>query len=167
LVGGELGDDVQVAEVPGVLLDQVEQDPFQGGRVGVAPAVAGLADLVQVVGLDDGPGPRGLLVQAGQQGLAGLPGRDMPAAVLVIGPRVGDGAALEAPLEPAQLDVAQVLGQFQRRPAGRQPAAGQLGGGQRLQLGGQPGAEVVQVAEEDLGARAGRGGRLGKGHGDG
>jgi hypothetical protein len=130
----------------------MEQDPFQGGRVGVAPAVARLAGLVQVVGFDDGPGARGLLVQAGQQGLAGLPGPDMPAAVLVIGPRVVEGAALEAPLQPAQLDVAQVLGQLQRRPAGGQPAAGQFGGGQGLQLGGQPGAEEVQVAEEDLGA---------------
>jgi hypothetical protein len=145
----------------------MEQDPFQGRRVGVAPAVAGLADLVQVVGLDDGAGPPGLVVQAGQQARQGLIGSDVPAAVLVIGPRVGDVLALEAPLEPAQLDVAQVLGQFQRRPARRQPAAGQLGGGQRLQLVGQPGPEVVQVAEEDLGARAGRGGRLGKGRGNG
>jgi hypothetical protein len=152
--------------VPGVLLDQVEQDPFQGGRVGAVPALAGLADLAQVVGLDDGAGPPGLVVQVGQQARQGLLGSDVPAALLVIGPRVGEVAALEAPLEPAQLDVAQVLGQLQRRPAGRQAAAGQLGGGQRLQLGGQPGAEVVQVAEEDLGARAGRVGRLGKGHGN-
>jgi hypothetical protein len=130
----------------------MEQDPFQGRRVGAVPAVTGLADLVQVVGLDDGAGPPGLVVQVGQQARQGLPGSDVPAAVLGIGPRVGEGAALEAPLEPAQLDVAQVLGQLQRRPAGRQPAAGQLGGGQRLQLGGQPGPEVVQVAEEDLGA---------------
>ena len=165
LAGGEFDDDVQLAQVPGVLLEQVEQDPVQGRRVGAAPAVAGLADLVQVVGLDDGAGPPGLVVQVGQQARQGLPGSDVPAAVLGIGPRVGEGAALEAPLEPAQLDVAQVFGQLQRRPAGGQPAAGQLGGGQRLQLGGQPGPEVVQVAEEDLGARAGRDGRLGKGKG--
>jgi hypothetical protein len=30
----------------GVLLEQMEQDAFQGRGVGVAPAVAGLADLV-------------------------------------------------------------------------------------------------------------------------
>jgi hypothetical protein len=166
MAGGEFDDDVQLAQVPGVLLYQVEQDPFQGRRVGAAPAVAGLARLVQVVGLDDDTGPSGLVVQASQQARQALLGSDVPAAVFVIGPRVGEGPALEAPLEPAQLDVTQVLGQLQRRPAGRQPAAGQLGGGQRLQLGGEPGAEVVQVAEEDLGARAGRGGRLGKWHGN-
>jgi hypothetical protein len=152
--------------VPGVLLDQVEKDPFQGRRVGAAPAVAGLTLLVQVVGLDDGAGPPGLVVQVGQQARQRLLGSDVPAAVFLIGPRVGEGTALEAPLEPAQLDVVQVLGQLNRRPAGRQPAAGQFGGGQRLQLVGQPGAEVVQVAKEDLGARADRGGRLGKGHGN-
>jgi hypothetical protein len=166
LAGGEFDDDVQLAQVPGVLLNQVEQDPFQGRRVGAAPAVAGLGPVVQVVGLDDGAGPPGLVVQVDQQAGQALLGSDVPATVLVISPRVGEDTALEAPLEPAQLDVAQVLGQLQRRPAGRQPAAGQLGGGQRLQLGSQPGPEVVQVAEEDLGARAGRGGRLGEGHGN-
>jgi hypothetical protein len=153
--------------VPGVLLEQVEQDPFQRRRVGAAPAVAGLTPLVQVVRLDDDAGPPGLVVQVGQQAGQGLLGFDVPAALFLIGPRVGEGTALEAPLEPAQLDVAQVLGQLKRRPARRQPAAGQFGGGQRLQLVGQSVAEVVQVAEEDLGARAGRGGRLGKGHGNG
>jgi hypothetical protein len=119
-----------VAHVPGVLLEQVEQDPFQGRRVGtVVPAVAGLAGLVEIVGLDDRSGPRGLVAQAGQEAGQGLLGPDRPAAVLVIGPRVGEVAALETPLEPAQLDVAQVLEQLQRRPAGRQPAAAQLVGG--------------------------------------
>jgi hypothetical protein len=157
-----------VAHVPGVLLEQVEQDPFQGRRVGaVVPALAGLAGLVEIVGLDDCSGPRGLVAQAGQEPGQGLLGPDRPAAVPVIGPRVGEVAALETPLEPAQLDVAQVLEQLQRRPAGRQPAAAQLVGGQGLQLGGQPGPEKIQVAEEDLLARAGRIGRLGKRHGNG
>jgi hypothetical protein len=58
--GREFGDDIQVTEVPGVLLQQVEQDPLQGGRVGAVPPVAGLAHVGQVMGLDDGPAPRGL-----------------------------------------------------------------------------------------------------------
>jgi hypothetical protein len=115
--------------VPGVLLEQVEQDPLQGGRVGAVPAVTGLAHLVEVVGFDDGAGPAGLVGQAGQEAGQGLAGTDRPAAVLAVGPGVGEVAALEAPLEPAQLDVAQVLEQLQRRPAGRQPAAAQLVGG--------------------------------------
>jgi hypothetical protein len=35
-----------VADVAGVLLQEVEQDPFQGGGRLTAPAVAGLAHLV-------------------------------------------------------------------------------------------------------------------------
>jgi hypothetical protein len=148
--------------VPGVLLEQVEQDPFQGGRRGAVPAGTGLPHLGQVVGLDDGAGPAGLIAQAGQQAGQGLVGTDPPAAVVLVAPRVANVAALEAPLQPAQLDVAQVLGQLKRDPAGRQAAAAEFGGGQRLELGGQPGPEVVQVAQEDLGARRGRSGRLGE-----
>ena len=153
--------------MPGVLLDQVEQDPLQGRGIGARPAVAGFPDLVEIVGFDDGAGPSGLVEQAGQEAGQGLPGPGRPAAAGAIAPRIRDGAALEAPFEPAQLDVAQVLGQLQRRPAGREPAAAQLGGGQGLQLAGQLGSEVVQVAKEDLGARAGRSGRLGKRHRNG
>jgi hypothetical protein len=156
-----------VAEVPGVLLEQVEQDPLQGRGVGAVPAVAGLADLIEIVGLHDGAGPPGLVEQVGHEAGQVLLGLGRPAAVGAVAPRVGDGAALEAPFEPAQLDVTQVLGQLQRRPAGWEPAAAQFGDGQGLQLAGQLGAEVVQVAEEDLGARAGRGGRLGKRYGYG
>jgi hypothetical protein len=151
--------------MPGVLLEQVKQDPLQGRRVGPVPAVAGLAHLAEIVGLDDGAGGAGLVAQAGQEGGQGVLRSDGPAAVDGVGPGVGEVAALEAPLEPAQLDVAQVLEQFQRGPGGRQPAAGQLGGGQGLQLAGQPVTEEVQVAEEDLGARGDRGGRLGKRNG--
>jgi hypothetical protein len=150
-----------------VLLEQMEQYPLQGGRVRAVPAGTGLAGLGQVVGLDDGTGASGLVEQVGQEADQGVVRADVPAAVLVVAPRVGNGAALEAPLEPAQLDPAQVVDQLERRPAGRQPGAVQLGGGQRPELVGQPGPEVVQVAEEDLGARAGRGGRLGERYGDG
>jgi len=153
--------------VPGVLLEQVEQDPFQGGGVGASPAVAGFPDLVQVVGLDDGAGPLRLAAQVGQEAGQGLLGPDGPAAIAVVGPWVGEMTALEAPLEPAQLDVTQMPEQLERVPAGGQRASAELGGGEALQLAGQPGPEKVQVAEEDLGARAGRSGRLGKRHGDG
>jgi hypothetical protein len=162
LAGGELDDDVQVADVPGVLLEQVEQDTFQGRGVGAIPALAGLPDLVQIVGGHHGAGPPGLIAQVSQETGQGLLGTYLPAAVLLVGPRVGEVAALETPLEPAQLDMAQVLDQLERRPAGGQPAAAQLRGGQGGQLGGQPRPEVVKVAQEDVGPRGGRGGRLGK-----
>jgi hypothetical protein len=151
-----------VADVPGVLLEQVEQDPFQGRGVGAIPAVAGLPDLVEIVGRHDGAGPPGLIVQVSQEAGQVLLGTYLPAAGSLVAPRVGEVAALEAPLEPAQLDVAQMLDQLERRPAGGQPAAVELRGGQGRQLAGQPGPEVVQVAQEDLGPRGGRGGRLGK-----
>jgi hypothetical protein len=150
--------------VPGVLLKQVEQDPFQGRGVGVRPAVAGFPDPAEIAGLDDGAGAAGLVEQAGQEAGQGLLGADPPAEVVLVAPRVGHGPALEAPLEPAQLRVAQVLEQFQRSPPRGQPAAAQFGGGQTRQLAGQLRPEIVQVAEEDLGARAGRRRRLGKRH---
>ena len=148
--------------MPGVLLEQVEQDPLQGRRVGAVPAVAGLADLGQVVGLDDGPAPPGLIAQVIQEAGERLVRTHVPAIAIAVGPRVADVMALEAPLEPAQLDIAQVLDQLERGPAGQQPAAGPFGGGQRLELAGQLGPEVVEVAQEDLGARAGRSRRFGK-----
>jgi hypothetical protein len=121
-----------------------------------------LAHLEQVVRLDDGPALAGLREQVIKQGGERLIGADGPAIAVAVTPRVADVTALEAPYEPAQLDVAQVLDQLERRPAGRQPAAAQLGGGQGPQLAGQLGPEVVQVSQEDLGARTRRDRRLGK-----
>src|SRR5690349_24932355 len=109
--GGELGDDVQVADVPGVLLEQVEQDPLEGGRVGAVPPLTGLAHLVEPVRLDDGPAPRTLGAQVGQQRGGGFLRPDRPAVTLAVTPRVTDVASLETPFQPAQPDVAQVLDQ--------------------------------------------------------
>src|SRR5450432_1858388 len=82
-----------------------------------------------------------------------LVGSDVPAATPVVGPGADDVAAFEAPLQPAQLVMGKMLEQLDRCPARRQPAAPQLAARQSLQLAHQPGPEVVQVAEEDLGAR--------------
>jgi hypothetical protein len=139
--------------VAGVLLHQVEQDPLEGGRVGAVPALTGLARLVEVVGGDDDAAAFGLVAQVSEQRGGGFLVGDGPAVAVAVGPWVSDVAAFEAPLEPAPLDVAQVLEQLKGRPAGRQPGAPPLGGGQRLELGGDPGAEIAEVAEEDLGAR--------------
>jgi hypothetical protein len=142
--------------VAGVLLDQVEQDPLEGGRVGAVPAFTGLAHLVEVVGGDDEAAAFGLVAQAGQQRGRGFPVGDGPAIAVAVGPWVTDVAAFEAPLEPAPFDVAQVLEQLKGGPAGRQAGAPPLGGGQRFELGGEPGTEIAEVAEEDLGARVHR-----------
>jgi hypothetical protein len=75
-------------------------------------------------------------------------------------PRVGDRAAFEAPIQPAQLVMGKMLEQLDRRPAGRQPAAAQLAAAQGFQLAHQPGAKVVEVPEEDFGARGHRNGGL-------
>src|SRR5437588_4008110 len=92
--GGELGDDVQVADVPGVLLEQVEQDPLEGGRVRAVPPLTGLAHLIEAVSLDDGPAPRGLGVQVGQQRGGGLLRPDRPAVTRAVTPWVADVAPL-------------------------------------------------------------------------
>src|SRR5262245_65078444 len=74
LAAGELADDVEVADVAGVLLKQVEQDPLERRRIGPVPPVARLADVGQIMGLDDGPGPRGLGAESRPQVLQGLGG---------------------------------------------------------------------------------------------
>ena len=51
----ELRHDIEVPEMAGVLLEQVEENPFERRRVGAVPAGTWLADGVQVVGLDDRP----------------------------------------------------------------------------------------------------------------
>src|SRR5215470_5910774 len=99
---GELGDDVEVADMAGVLLQQVEQDPLQRGRVRPVPPRPGLAGLGQVVGLDDGPGALRLNPQRRGQRLQRLILSDVPPAVTPVAPRVADIlAALEPPLQPA------------------------------------------------------------------
>src|SRR5512146_1588089 len=106
---GQLADDVQVAQVPRVLLEHVEEHPFQRGRVLAAPPLARLAHVGQVVRADDGRGPAGLRVQPGKQLVQGDLVRHVPAAVALVGPRVADVAALEPPLQPAPLHVDQVV----------------------------------------------------------
>jgi hypothetical protein len=60
--------------VAGVFLEQVEQDAFQGRGVGAVPAGAGLAYLVQGVGLDDGSGAGGLVAEVGEEAGGGVAG---------------------------------------------------------------------------------------------
>jgi hypothetical protein len=148
-----------VADVPRVLLQQVKQHALQRRRIRAVPALARLPDVGEIVRLDDRTAAVSLLTQAGQQCVQRFFRADVPPSVPLFGPWVVYNAPLEAPLEPAEFDEAQVLDQLERGPAGRQPAAAQLGGGQALELARQLGAEVIQVAEEHLGARTrGRGG---------
>src|SRR5713101_997643 len=77
-------------------------------------------------------------------------------------PRAGDMAALETPLEPSQLDVGEMLDQLDGRPARRQPAGAQFALGQAVKLAHELGPEVVEVGDEDLGARRRGSGGFGK-----
>src|ERR1019366_10384727 len=52
LAAGKFTDDVEVAGVAGVLLEQVEQDPLKGGGIRSVPPVARLANLSEVVGFN-------------------------------------------------------------------------------------------------------------------
>ncbi len=49
----ELTDDVEVSDVPGVLLDEVEQDPFECRGSPTFPSRARLTDITQLVGAHD------------------------------------------------------------------------------------------------------------------
>ena len=150
---GELAGDVEVAEVAGILLEQMEQDPLERGRGAVAwPPVTGPASLAEVMRLDDGPGAGGLRTQRSSQPFETLAGGDMPVAVAIVAPGFGDIAALEAPLQPAQLDVGAMVEQFGRCPARRHPAAALLTSGQGTYLAHQPRAKEIQVLQEHLAA---------------
>jgi hypothetical protein len=91
-------------------------------------------------------------VQLRDQAIYGLVGADVPPVIAGIGPHVGNVTAREAPVEPAHLHVAEVLEQIDRCPAGRQPAAANLVGGQAAHLVYQPVAEEIEVSQKDLGA---------------
>jgi len=140
--------------------DQVEQDPLKCRRPGCVPPIARLANVSKVMGFHDGPAACRLSVQRRHKLFERLAGSHVPAAIPVLAPRVGDRAAFEAPLQPAQLVMGNMLEQLDRRPAGRQPAAAQLAAGHGFQLAHQPGAKVVEVTEEDLRARGHRNGGL-------
>ncbi len=121
-----------MTDVTRVLLQQVEQDPLKRRRIGAVPPLARLADLIQVMGLHDGPGPRGLGVQGRDQPGECLLRSDVPAVIAAVTPGIGDIAAFEALFEPPHLHEGEVLEQPERCPAGRQPAAAQFAAGQAL-----------------------------------
>ena len=93
---GEFGDDVEVSEVAGVFLDQVEQDAFEGWGVGTVPAGTWFAHLCQIVGLDDGSAALGLYPKAGHEVVDCLPiwdvGFALVARAAVIEPILLNGA---------------------------------------------------------------------------
>src|SRR3984957_6853312 len=147
---GQLADDVELADVPGVLLDEVEQDPLERrGRL-ARPALARLADLVEVVARDDRGAARCLGVELGQQAVEGLVRPDVPAVIALVAPRGGHRAAPEPPLQPPQLDVAEVLDQLKRCPTGRQATMAELLGREPAGLGGEPVTEELEIAAEYL-----------------
>src|SRR5215468_2522842 len=86
----QLADDVQVAEVAGVLLHQVEQDALQRRGRFAGPPLAWPAGLVQVVGFDDPPAAPRLFGQLAEQVIEGLRRADVPAVVPPVAPGVSD-----------------------------------------------------------------------------
>ena len=79
LTVGEFGDNVEVSEVAGVFLDQMEQDAFERCGVGTVPAGTWFAHLDQIVGLDDGSGPLGLSTTSNWATVTGGPRHGPPA----------------------------------------------------------------------------------------
>lgn len=102
---GEFGDDVEVSEMAGVLLNQMEQDAFERRGVGTVPSGTWFACLGQIVGLDDGSAALGLYAKGGHELVERLLDCDVPAVATVVAPRIGDGTAFEAPFEPPQPDA--------------------------------------------------------------
>jgi len=129
---------------------------MSGYVVGAVPAGTWLADGVQVVGLNDRPAALALGSKRREELVGGLVRGDIPPPVAMVSPRVGDVASGEPPLQPAQLDESEVLDQLERGPARLQTAAALFVIAELAYLVDDPGAEVVEVADEDLGSRRGR-----------
>ena len=87
-----------------------------GGR---RPTARPAGRLVKVVRGDHRRLRAACAVNAASKLIQGLIRRDVPAVLPLVAPRVGDVAALESPLKPAQLDEGEVLEQLNRGPAGR------------------------------------------------
>src|SRR6204780_3599645 len=128
----------------------MEQDPIKCRGPGFVPPVARLADVSKVMGFHDGPAACRLSVQRRHKLLKRLVGAPIPAAIPGVAPWLGDRAAFEAPLQPPQLVMGNMLEQLDRRPAGRQPTAAQLAARQGFKLAHQPGPKIIEVPEEDL-----------------
>ena len=96
---GEFGDDVEVPEVAGVLLNEMEQDAFQRRWIVTVPAETGFADLGEIVRLDNRSAAPGLRVKRGAEVLERLLGCDVPTVAAVVAPRIGDRKAFEAPFD--------------------------------------------------------------------
>lgn len=148
---GELGDDVELSEMTGVLLDQMEQDAFERCRLGALLARAWSAHRGQVVGLDDGSAASNPCLESRDEILHRFGRGDVPPSVPLVAPRFCDGAPREAPFEPAQLDERDVLEQLYRCPSRWQATAALLRLIQALHLGYDAAAKVVEIVHEHLG----------------
>jgi len=150
---GKFDDNVELSSVAGVFLDQMEQDAFERGRRGTVPAGTGLAHLGQIVGLDDGTAALALHPKGGHEVVERLLFCDIPAVAAAVAPRIRDRAALEAPFEPPQLDICQMLEQLDRCPTRRQTTLSQRTLRQLLDLADDARAEVVEVSRKHVGSR--------------
>ena len=133
--------------MPRVLLDEVQEHPFEGGRWLTLPAGAGLTDIVQTVRLDDRVAASSLRAEGGEEVVERLRVSDEPAPVAAVGPRLGNDRTLESPFEPALLDMRQVLQELNRCPAGRDACDPLLVDGDAFDLAGDLVAEVVEIRE--------------------
>jgi hypothetical protein len=118
----QLANDVKVAHVPCVLLQQVKQDALKCRGNGAVPPLARLPDVGQLAGLDHRAGDVRLDVQGLHEVSEALVRVDKPTAVSAVAPRLSNGRALKAPDDPATLDVDQVLQQCERCPTRGKPA---------------------------------------------
>lgn len=112
----ELGHDVEMAHMPGVLLQEVESDPFEARWWLAIPSWARLADIGQGVGLDDSVAASGLLAEGHEQVGEGLGVVHEPVSIAAICPWFSNDGTFESPLEPSLFDMSQVLQELHRRP---------------------------------------------------
>ena len=84
---GEFGDDVEVAKVARILLNQVEQDAFERRGFGPIPARTRFAHLRKVMILNDGSTAHGLRPQRACQRVECLLGTDEPTVTTIVAPR--------------------------------------------------------------------------------
>jgi SAM-dependent methyltransferase len=150
---GQFASDIEMTGMPGVFLEHVEQDPVQRRSRTILPEPASTGThRGQVGGLDDPPRALATFVERDNQVLDGFVRPDVPplvlTAVAVVSPGHIDLFSGKTPLKPAALHEDQMLEQFDRGPARRQPAVPEFGLGQPVQLVRDDRPVLIQIGED-------------------
>jgi len=108
----ELDDDIEVTQVPRVLLEEMKEDSLEGRLRLATPPRARLTDRRKIVRSNDDFALFALGSQRFDHRVGRLIGVDEPAIVALISPGILYGHPLETPHQPSMLDKGEVFNEF-------------------------------------------------------